>query len=68
MYLYSARGVLLLEGGYVYLFLIHCPGGTFIKEGMFIWHYRVYCPLKNILTAMFGKINDRKWKLAFLDT
>ena len=37
------RGVLLLgEGGYVYLFLIHCPGGTSIKEGMFIWHYRVY--------------------------
>ena len=34
------RGVLLL-GGYVYLFLIHCPGGTSIKEGMFIWHYRV---------------------------
>ena len=34
------RGVLLL-GGYVYLFLIRCPGGTSIKEGMFIWHYRV---------------------------
>ena len=30
------RGVLLL-GGYVYLFLIHCPGVTSIKEGMFIW-------------------------------
>ena len=34
------RGVLLL-GGYVYLFLMHCPGGTSIREGMFIWHYRV---------------------------
>ena len=45
------RGTSIRGGGYIYLFLIHCPGGTSIKEGMFIWHYRV-CD-KNVRFLVF---------------